>query len=113
MATLNLPGGEGKAAELTPIVGTPLSEDELKQIPRQSLFYYSSVKPSLWDGFLDFLVVFQKEKPRKRRIRCPLCKPKDPDVTVLVMNACALGTASPVNVQCVRGHWAAYSCQGT
>src|SRR5260370_9105858 len=104
MATLNLPGGEGKAAELTPIVGTPLSEDELKQIPRQSLFYYSSVKPSLWDGFLDFLVVFQKEKPRKRRMRWRLCKPKNPYVTGLLTNSCHISTPNPVDEQAVRGH---------
>ena len=111
MATLNLPGGEGMAAELTPIVGTPLSEDDLKQIPREALFYYSSVKPKFWEGILDFLVS-QKKKPYKRRIRCPRCKPKDPDMTVLVLNACALGSANTVNVQCVRGHWAEYPCQG-
>jgi hypothetical protein len=108
VATRNPPTGEGTALANIPIVGTPLSEDELRQIPKQALFSYSSVKPRRWDIVLD-LFVFHARK-RTRSYQCPLCKPKDPDITVPVLNACSLGPAGQVYVQCVNGHWADYPC---
>ena len=42
--------------------------------------------------------------------RCPACEATAPPVTFLVLQACGMGRASHVTVQCSNGHWATYGC---
>jgi hypothetical protein len=43
--------------------------------------------------------------------QCPECTPTAPPVTWIVIQACRMGKASDVIVQCSYGHWATYGCE--
>ncbi len=105
--------GRSAAQSGVPIIGIPLDEADLKAIPQQELFRYSSVRRSPFRSVTDVvmdIITFKRAAPPERPYRCPSCKPSDPDVTVPVINACSRGAAPVVSVECVNGHWASYPC---
>lgn len=109
MAASGMSVGPKQVSAALPIVGTPLSREELEQTPQALRFSYRSVKPSVLQRVIDALV-FKSAAPPKRPYRCPRCADSDPDVTMPVINACSRGPAGRVSVECINGHWASYPC---
>lgn len=109
MATSGMSVDPKQASTRVPIVGVPLTQEEVEGTPQTFRFYYRAVKPSIIQRVVDALI-FKSVSSPKQPYRCPRCTEADPDVTIPVINACARGPAARVSVECINGHWASYPC---
>ncbi len=106
----------GLKTDVEAIVGRPISDQEWANIPKESRYSFRAVKPSLVQrvvGALSGVLATRSSSGGGRPYRCPLCVSTDQDVTILVINACSLGPAREVSVECVNGHHAYYPCPQT
>ncbi len=111
----SVPVGMGPKTAVEPIVGRVISADEWAKIPKELRYSFRAVKPSLVQKIVGAVSSVLATRSSQGgggggSYRCPLCVSTDPDVTILVINACSLGAAKGVSVECVNGHYAFYPC---
>jgi hypothetical protein len=89
------------------IVGIPLNATELKRIPEAQRFHFSA-KPRIIQDVRKILTVRGTGGSPPNVYICPT---GGEDVTNLVNDACSVGPADQVAVECIKKHWAQYPCK--